>query len=97
MSTLHLVNRSPFSSRILESLDKALAEGDAVLLMEDGVYGVLSEALAPLDGRARLYALEEDCLARGLETFDQGVERVDIGGFVRLSAECQRTLAWFQA
>lgn len=97
MSTLHLVNRSPFSSRILESLDKALAEGDAVLLIEDGVYGVLSSALSPLGSRARLYALDEDCLARGLDAFDQGIERVDIAGFVRLSAECQRTLAWFQA
>lgn len=97
MSTLHLVNRSPFSSRTLESLEKALTEGDAVLLIEDGVYGVLCDALASLGARARLYALEEDCSARGLEALDDGVERIDVAGFVRLSAECQRTLAWFQA
>ncbi len=37
-STLHTVNKSPFSSEALASCLRVVWPGDAILLMEDGVY-----------------------------------------------------------
>ena len=38
LSTLHTVNKSPFSSEALASCLRVVRPGDAILLMEDGVY-----------------------------------------------------------
>ena len=39
MSTLHTVNKSPFSTQTLLSCLNHAKDGDAVLMIEDGVYG----------------------------------------------------------
>ncbi len=41
MSTLHTVNKSPFATQALLSCLNHAKAGDAVLLIEDGVYGGL--------------------------------------------------------
>ena len=42
MSTLHTVNKSPFTTQALLSCLNHAKAGDAVLMIEDGVYGGLS-------------------------------------------------------
>ena len=38
MSTLNIVNKSPFDRNSLASCVRTMSDGDAILLIEDGVY-----------------------------------------------------------
>jgi tRNA 2-thiouridine synthesizing protein B len=102
MTVLHIVSRSPRESRALEDCLVRAGEGDAVLLIENGVYaavkGADSEAvLKSAIGRVRFYALEPDLDARGVQTSEvaETIRIVDYGGFVDLTAECRLVQSWF--
>ncbi|MDZ7825773.1 MAG: sulfurtransferase complex subunit TusB [Gammaproteobacteria bacterium] len=93
MTTLHLVARSPARSDALEACLRSMAEGDALLLLEDGVYGALPVHPGPADSPC--HALEEDVGARGLAgRLRADVTLVDYAGFVELVAAHERTLSW---
>lgn len=100
MSTLHTVNKSPFATNALLSCLMHCKDGDAVLMIEDGVYGALtgsgvSEAVTAKAGSVSVYALTGDVAARGLEgKILSGVETVDYAGFVELVAKHDRTQNW---
>ncbi len=101
MSTLHTVNKSPFSTRSLQSCLNHVRDGDAILMIEDGVYGGvqgtgLADEVADKNGSVSLYVLEGDMSARGLDPtrLIKGVTPVDYSGFVKLAAESDRTQAW---
>ena len=101
MGTLHTVNKSPFATQALHSCIAHAKDGDAVLMIEDGVYGArsgtnLSDALAARSGAVALYVLGPDFTARGLNanTMLDGVTSVDYAGFVDLAAKSDRTQAW---
>lgn len=71
MAVLHLVFRSPADSRALEQCLARAGEGDAILLLEDGVYSVaegsvFAEQLGASAGRVAVYVLVPDMGARGL-------------------------------
>ena len=101
MATLHTVSRSPFRDSALESCLRLARPGSVLLLMEDGVYGALTDgALAgrvrdALD-RHRVYALQADLAARGISVaaLVDGVQVVDYEGFVDLACECSKVQAW---
>ncbi|MDQ2075663.1 sulfurtransferase complex subunit TusB [Marinimicrobium sp. ABcell2] len=102
MSTLHTVNKSPFSHSTLASCLSICQPGDALLLIEDGVYGALASSPQAEQLRAvhakgvRVYALEPDIEARGLvgRRLDE-VELSDYAGFVRLSSELRCVQSWY--
>ncbi len=101
MSTLHTVNKSPFASNSLVSCIGHCRDGDAVLMIEDGVYGGLdgtqvADAVAARVGAVSIYVLSPDADARGLaaERMLQGIQGVDYDGFVDLVAEHDRTQSW---
>ena len=101
MSTLHTVNKSPFSTRTLLSCLNHASDGDAVLMIEDAVYGAisdtkLSDAVAASAGSISLIALGPDLAARGIETsrLVEGVTVTDYAGFVDLAAAHDLTHAW---
>jgi tRNA 2-thiouridine synthesizing protein B len=101
MSTLHTVNKSPFERGAMASCLAHAAKGDAVLMIEDGVFGArkgTAFAKALEGGRANcaIYALGPDLAARGVKSEDlvAGVEVVDYGGFVDLVAGHARVCAW---
>lgn len=105
MSTLHTVNKSPFSNQSLLSSLSHARHGDAILLIEDAVYGFLagtslSKVVKVLRKRAgeglKLYVLEPDLKARGIDPsrLMEGVTLLDYSGFVNLAAEHDRTQAW---
>ena len=101
MSTLHTVNKSPFSTNSLVSCLNHCKDGDAVLMIEDGVYGGLSgtgvaEAVRQKAGAVSIYVLNPDADARGLaaDRMLGEVTGVDYDGFVDLVAEHDRTQAW---
>ena len=101
MSDLHTVNKSPFEKSSLETCLKLSQAGSSILLLEDGVYGVLkgtseeglvSSALAD----RKVYALGPDIKARGLDEsrIIDGVELVDYAGFVDLVEANDKVQAW---
>lgn len=101
MSTLHTVNKSPFEDIALKSCLGHVVDGDAVLLIEDGVYGAIKgssagDLLEQQNGTVKLYALGPDLAARGLseKPLASGVDVVDYGGFVDLVTKLDRTQSW---
>ena len=101
MSTLHTVNKSPFATQALISCLNHAKAGDAVLMIEDGVYGGLSgtgmsEIVTEFGKSVTLYVLAPDAAARGIDTkrLIDGVEGVDYTGFVDLVAKHDRTQSW---
>lgn len=101
MSTLHTVNKSPFTNRTLESCLAHCKDGDAVLMIEDGVYGglagtALADRVAARTGAVSIYVLSPDVAARGLaaDRLLNGIAGVDYDGFVDLVAQHDRTQAW---
>ena len=102
MSTLHTVNKSPFEHRTLRACLDVCQPGDAVLLIEDGVYGALpaspeANALSALRERqVEVYALESDLKARGLtERIANGVSIADYEKFVALSVAHNTIQSWY--
>lgn len=97
---LHIVNKSPTQARSLESCLRMTLPGQAVLLIEDGVYaattGNSSEAqVRAAAAKVKLYALKPDLEARGMTARAlDGVTLVDYGGFVDLVAEHGTPNSW---
>lgn len=101
MAILHTVNKSPFERNALDSCLKFAAEGSAVLLFEDGIYGalrntVVAESVARALDKLNFYVLGPDLKARGFteERIIDGVKVVDYDGFVNLAAEHDKVQAW---
>ncbi len=98
---LHMVNKSPFASNALQSCLRLAAEGSAILLIEDAVYGAASgtEIAGEIGKRMKdfsFYALGPDLAARGIEKTPliKGVKIVDYEGFVDLVTEHDASHSW---
>jgi tRNA 2-thiouridine synthesizing protein B len=96
------VNRSASAGECLASCLRSAVSGSGVLLMEDGVYaaragGQDAQLLCGLDERIQIYALQADLQARGITPAELlgRVQVVDYSGFVVLSCEYDKVLAWF--
>ncbi len=101
MSTLHTVNKSPFDRPSLTTCLAHVAQGDAVLMIEDGVVGARKGSAFADTLRARtptcaIYVLAPDLAARGMKAEDliEGIKLVDYTGFVDLAAENKRVVSW---
>jgi len=95
------VNKSPFATTALVSCLGHCKDGDAILMIEDGIYGGLSGSqMAPIvqemGKKVSLYVLSPDVAARGVDSARllEGIEGVDYTGFVELVAKHDRTQAW---
>jgi len=94
---LHTVVNSPFRCDF-NALLRMLANGDDVLLMQDGVLAALegSQALellllAPIS----LYALQDDVIARGLSAqISSSVAAVSYTEFVALTVKQTQQMTW---
>lgn len=101
MWILHTVNKSPFQTNALTSALGHAASNDAVLLIEDAVYGALqgtgvSKDVESKAAQGKLYVLSADLAARGLADgrLIGGIRQIDYAGFVDLVAEHKVTQAW---
>jgi len=96
MSTLHTIAKSP-DSRLLDSCQPLLSQGDAVLLLEDGVlYASRSDLLDGLSSKRKVYALREDINARGLQDkLSSQVEVISTRRFVQLCCDHKKVINWF--
>jgi tRNA 2-thiouridine synthesizing protein B len=97
---LHIVNKSHAQTRSLESCLRLAQDGQALLLIEDGVYaatkgGGATSGLAAATARLKVYALQPDLEARGMAgALIEGVTTVDYAGFVDLVAEHSTSQSW---
>jgi tRNA 2-thiouridine synthesizing protein B len=97
MSILHLVNKSPYERNSMATCAGYAKDGDAVLLIEDGVYaaikgGKAADTLAGLD----VSVLGPDLAARGIgeDKLIEGVSVVDYAGFVDLTVAKDKVQSW---
>jgi tRNA 2-thiouridine synthesizing protein B len=102
MSTLHTINKSPYSNGSLSSCMNICSKCDAILLLEDGVFGALksapeSEQLQRLIlSGTKVFAISADVKARGLtDKLLTSIELVDYNGFVQLSIEHRCIQSWY--
>ena len=87
MAILHIVNRAATLGDCL----KIAAATDAVLLIEDGVYAGRMQSST----QARVYALREDVLARGLtDRLAAHIYIVSYDEFVQLACDHQPIVSW---
>jgi len=97
---LHTVNKSPFEHRSLEICLKFAQPGNAVLLIEDGVYAAARETAVSRQVQDALksvaiYALMPDVEARGMQDrVMDGIRLVDYEGFVDLVVEHNAVQSW---
>ena len=98
---LHTVNKSPFTTSTLKSCLAHASQGDAVLLIEDGVLGVLKGTIASGDiwskrVELKFYVLGPDAAARGItkERMIDGINIIDYADFVDLAEKHKSSQAW---
>ena len=97
---LHIVNKSPTQTRTLDSCLRLAQAGQALLLIEDGVYAATTRspaagAVREAATRLKVYALQSDLDARGVSAaLLEGVTTIDYGGFVDLVAEHPNNQSW---
>ena len=101
MSQLHTVNKSPLDRNALESAVNHATKGNAVLLIEDGIYGAMkgtakSSLVTDAMGDISFYVMGPDLKARGIDESKviDGIKVVDYKGFVDLVAEHDATQSW---
>lgn len=102
MSTLHTVNKSPFTHGTLASCLSICTDSDRVLLLEDGVFGAMTTTPCAtrltelIEQGVRVYALIDDVKARGLEKMlMSNIELTDYVGFVQLSTQHRCVQSWY--
>ncbi len=102
MSTLHTINKSPFSHTSLASCLQVCGKQDGILLLEDGVFGALTnspcaeELATMMEAGVKVYALKGDVNARGLqEKIPTSIQLTDYNGFVQLSLEHKCVQSWY--
>lgn len=91
MSTLHILNKTPEHRRFRLCL-AAFAEGDRLLLTENGVLALVRCPEILPEGTAALLA---DVQARGLaEVAAKAVPCLDYGDMVSLTEDATRIITW---
>ncbi|NLY12503.1 MAG: sulfurtransferase complex subunit TusB [Gammaproteobacteria bacterium] len=99
MTTLHILNASPSQTTQLSSCLRVLSAGDGMVLCGEAVQAlragsVAAQQLQGMGCEYRLYALEEDVLARAIDTQDMPVTLLDYPAFVALCVEYARVNSW---
>lgn len=93
MKTLHTVNKS---GQPMALCLRAVAAGDSVLLIEDGVYELFSSGkkIEALPNNCSLYVLDVDARARGV-SLPEHIKAIGYDDFVALSVDHDNVLSWF--
>ena len=98
MSCLHLLAHAP-QLALWQSCLRLMGEQDRLVLLGEGVYGLLDPALGQalnrLAGQQRLYVLHDDLAARGLPSQHlPPYTAIDYAALVDLTLDYHRTQAW---
>ena len=92
---LHIVNKSPAQTSSLASCLRLTRPGQALLLIEDGIYAATQADTVASMKHLSVYVLQPDVDARGMQgRIVDGVAAVDYAGFVDLVAEHPTNQSW---
>ncbi|MEX0941613.1 MAG: sulfurtransferase complex subunit TusB [Pseudomonadales bacterium] len=93
---LHTVNKSPLRESSLGSCLQFMAQADAIVLLEDGVYAAIKNVDFGLGAASgRVYALESDIKARGLDArLRDDIKVIGYEDFVTLCTEYDVVKSW---
>lgn len=99
MTTLHILNASPAQTTQLDSCLRVLFAEDGIMLCGEAVQALRAgstafQQLQNCDKAYRLYALEEDVLARAINIADLPVTLLDYPAFVAVCVEYARVNSW---
>lgn len=101
MTTLNIVNKSPFEKQTLMQCLERIPAGNSVLLIEDAVVAAVantafSEQLINAGKTVELYVLQPDLAARGFadSALLPEMKAVDYAGFVELVTKHERVHSW---
>lgn len=99
MTTLHILNASPAQATQLNSCLRILSAEDGIVLCGEAVQAlragsVAVQQLLACDRAYRLYALEEDVLARAIDCAELPVILLDYSKFVAVCVEYTRVNSW---
>lgn len=96
---LHLVNKSPFSSRIMENCLAVFKSGDGLVLLSDGVHAVMksnpySERMTAL---SPYYAIEADLKARAIpyQPNSKAMHCISYDELVQLCTQYDAIQSWY--
>lgn len=92
--TLHIVNQSPHAGSALQDCLAAFAEGDVLLLIEDGVYAAQQALCSPLPAE-NTFVLDADAKARGIAV-SPVLQTIDEKRWVALCVEHTPIVSWFR-
>lgn len=92
--TLHLIQESPFSSSALQECINILENGDAILLMQNGVYG--AHHTLTNSASLNIFALKDDLTARGImDKTPTHIKTISYDEFVELCIQYDKTISWY--
>ena len=94
----HCINQSPFSSQIWAECMASVKSDDCLVLINDGVYGVLSEhPYAQALANKTCYAIKEDVIKRGLDqlTTNAEIKLIDYAQWVELTVQHPLNQSWY--
>lgn len=94
MSSLHIINTS--QSNPWQHCQDSCASKDSILFYADGVCLALDKPLmqALSQQGIKLFALDSDCQARGLNLAGTAITTIDYESWVDLSVEHQNCVNW---
>lgn len=91
--SVHLIQKSPFTSDALASCLRICAPTDLIVLMHDAVYGATQAREWPC---AAVYAIADDVAARGLsDKLDEAVTAIEYSTLVELCSQHPHSQSWF--
>ena len=95
---LHIVNKSPFMNTALENCVEFIGDDDVIVLIEDGVYAAAAQTsksnlVESILKKNKVFALQADIKARGIESLTEAVDVADYEKFVDL-IEQHVTQSW---
>jgi len=93
MATLHTLNKASLDQTASKDCFRALEKGDALVLIEDGVY--LTQRNKIVKKSISIFALQHDLHLRGLSPMQNRVQIIDDAGFVELCTQYDKVVSWF--
>lgn len=91
--TLHLIQKSPFSTSLLDDCLNVINVDDSIILMQDGVLACQQPKLATI--KNTIFVLQDDLDARGIQLTHKNVNAISYTRFVQLCTECKNTISWY--
>lgn len=91
---LHTLNKPPSEKPLREQLLNTLQSGDTLLLIEDGVYYALGNAMNSFPNTINICLLNADLHARGVPESERA-DTVDYEQFVLLCTQHARVINWY--